>query len=71
MKTNQLVVIELEDDSLKSVVTFSNGAEGVEEARTAFSALALQHGATGSEVVDFLRDAYYEAGTYQLFLAQS
>ena len=72
-KVDTVNVIEYADDSVSGVVSFTETPEGNKEAEAWFTKLVKEDDdkATNDEMIVFLDDGWYEAGTYQIFLTHS
>jgi len=71
MKVGAASVIEIDNDDLQTIQSFSDDPEGQTQAENLFADLAKQHGAQEGELEGFTEEGYYETGTYQVFLAYS
>ena len=74
MKIATVNVIEYADDSVIGVTSFANDEAGNKEAEDFFTAVIKENGAedaTDDEIDSYLKDSYFEQGSYQCFLVIS
>jgi len=70
-KINTVNVIEMVDDDLLGITSFTDDEDGNKEAEARFHQCAIEHGCSDEDVESFIEDGYFEQGTYQLFLTHS
>jgi len=70
-KVKTVNVVEMADDDLLGVSSFSDDTEGNQEAESHFRAVILENGVAEEDVESFIEDGYYEQGTYQAFITHS
>ena len=68
-KINTVNVIEMADDDLLSITSFTDDEAGNKEAEARFQICAQENGCDPKE--SFIEDGYFEQGNYQLFISHS
>jgi len=71
MKLNAVNVVEYVDDTITAIHSFTDDAEGNDEAEGLFTQIAKENGFELESIEAALDDGHMERGTWQLFIVHN
>lgn len=71
MKVHTVNVIEMIDNGLRRITSFTDDKDGNIEAEELFTQIALENGAESEDMESHLDDGFFEKGYYILIISHS